>query len=109
MKDCPPNAIHRMPNGEVFIDDTCIGCGNCEANCPYGVIQMADVGKGPSLLQRLLGHKPADGAKTAVKCDMCKDVKSGPACVAACPTGAAIRIHAEDVPQLARTRAVEVS
>ncbi len=29
---------------------------------------------------------------------MCKDIKSGPACVAACPTGAAIRIHAEDVP-----------
>ncbi|HVY80401.1 MAG TPA: NAD(P)-binding domain-containing protein [Steroidobacteraceae bacterium] len=107
MKDCPPNAIHRMPNGEVFIDDTCIGCGNCEANCPYGVIQMAEVDKGPSLLQRLLGRKPSDGAKTAVKCDMCKDVKSGPACVAACPTGAAIRIHAEDVPKLARTRAVE--
>jgi Fe-S-cluster-containing dehydrogenase component/CRP-like cAMP-binding protein len=107
MKDCPPNAIHRMPNGEVFIDDTCIGCGNCEANCPYGVIQMAEVDQKPGLLQRLLGHKPSDGAKTAVKCDMCKDVKSGPACVAACPTGAAIRIHAEDVPKLARTRAVE--
>ena len=107
MKDCPPNAIHRMPNGEVFIDDTCIGCGNCEANCPYGVIQMAEVDTKQSLLQRLLGHKHSDGAKTAVKCDMCKDVKSGPACVAACPTGAAIRIHAEDVPKLARTRAVE--
>jgi Fe-S-cluster-containing dehydrogenase component/thioredoxin reductase/CRP-like cAMP-binding protein len=108
MKDCPPNAIHRMPNGEVFIDDTCIGCGNCEANCPYGVIQMAESDAQPSLLQRLLGHKGSDGAKTAVKCDMCKDVKSGPACVAACPTGAAIRIHAEDIPKLARTRAVEV-
>ncbi len=41
MKDCPPDAIHRAPNGEVFISDTCIGCGNCERNCPYGVIQMA--------------------------------------------------------------------
>jgi Fe-S-cluster-containing dehydrogenase component len=107
MKDCPPNAIHRMPNGEVTIDETCIGCGNCEANCPYGVIQMAEMDTKPGLLQRLLGHKQSDGAKTAVKCDMCKDVKSGPACVAACPTGAAIRIHAEDVPKLARTRAVE--
>jgi thioredoxin reductase/Fe-S-cluster-containing hydrogenase component 2/CRP-like cAMP-binding protein len=107
MKDCPPNAIHRMPNGEVFIDDTCIGCGNCEANCPYGVIQMADAEPKVTLLQRLMGHKGSDGAKTAVKCDMCKDVKSGPACVAACPTGAAIRIHAEDVPKLARTRTVE--
>ncbi len=41
MKDCPPNAIKRLASGEVFIDDTCIGCGNCQTNCPYGVIQMA--------------------------------------------------------------------
>jgi Fe-S-cluster-containing hydrogenase component 2 len=68
---------------------------------------MAEVDTKVSLFQRLMGHKASDGAKTAVKCDMCKDVKSGPACVAACPTGAAIRIHAEDVPKLARTRAVE--
>jgi Fe-S-cluster-containing hydrogenase component 2 len=39
-----------------------------------------------------------------VKCDMCEDVKAGPACVNACPTGAAIRIHAEDVVQLAAMR-----
>ena len=53
MKDCPPDAIHRAPNGEVFIDDTCIGCGNCERNCPYGVIQLAPVDprrQRPSLL-----------------------------------------------------------
>jgi Fe-S-cluster-containing hydrogenase component 2 len=105
MKDCPPNAIHRMPNGEVFIDDTCIGCGNCEENCPYDVIQMAEMGNKRNLLQRLLNLKAPEGAKTAVKCDMCKDVKNGPACVAACPTGAAIRIHAEDIPALARRRA----
>jgi CRP-like cAMP-binding protein/thioredoxin reductase/Fe-S-cluster-containing hydrogenase component 2 len=41
MSDCPPNAIHRTPGGEVYIDDSCIGCGNCKGNCPYGVIQMA--------------------------------------------------------------------
>ncbi len=106
MKDCPPNAIHRMPNGEVYINDqTCIGCGNCEENCPYGVIQMADMDPRPGFLSRLLKRSTADAAKTAVKCDMCKDLKSGPACVAACPTGAAIRIHAEDVPALARRRA----
>ena len=106
MRDCPPNAIHRMPNGEVFInDETCIGCGNCEENCPYGVIQMADLDPRPGFLQRLLKRAAPEAAKTAVKCDMCKDLKTGPACVAACPTGAAIRIHAEDVPKLARRRA----
>src|SRR5438105_13873851 len=88
MKDCPPDAIHRAPNGEVYIRDTCIGCGNCERNCPYGVIQMAPLDPGrrrPSLWQwLLLGNGDEPGIETkrddksmvkkAVKCDMCKDV-----------------------------------
>jgi CRP-like cAMP-binding protein/thioredoxin reductase len=108
MKECPPDAIHRAPNGEVWIDDQCIGCGNCERGCPYGVIQMAAVpSKKPGLLSWLLfgsGPGPGEdkspdalakrsGAKHAVKCDMCKDIANGPACVRACPTGAAIRIE----------------
>lgn len=109
MKDCPPDAIHRSANGEVFIADTCIGCGNCERNCPYGVIQMApvaDKSKTPSLLQWLLLGGDAPGTpmaktsdksikKVAVKCDMCRDLRAGPACVRACPTGAALRISPE--------------
>jgi CRP-like cAMP-binding protein/Fe-S-cluster-containing hydrogenase component 2 len=110
MKDCPADAIHRAPNGEVFIDDKCIGCSNCERNCPYGVIQMAAVpAEKPSLLQWLMfgaGHGPGEdksaeglskrtGGKHAVKCDMCKDLDGGPACVRACPTGAAIRVNPE--------------
>jgi len=115
MKDCPPDAIHRAPDGEVFIADNCIGCGNCEQNCPYGVIQMAVKGepKKPSLWQWLLfGKGDAPGtevhyedkslAKKAVKCDMCKDQKSGPACVQACPTGAAIRVSPQDFMALRR-------
>ena len=34
-------------------------------------------------------------AKKAVKCDMCKDLSGGPACVRSCPTGAAIRVSPE--------------
>ncbi len=109
MKDCPPDAIHRSQNGEVYIADTCIGCGNCQQNCPYGVIQMALINpkrKRPSLLSWLtlgIGSEPGmekqstDHAlsKHAVKCDMCKDLSGGPACVRACPTGAALRVSPE--------------
>lgn len=104
MKDCPPDAIRRSENGEVFITDACIGCGNCERNCPYGVIQMrapAPEEKGSLLSWMLFGKGRAPGEavavydpsvpKKAVKCDMCKDQSGGPACVRACPTGAAMR------------------
>lgn len=119
MKDCPPDAIHRAPNGEVFIADNCIGCGNCERNCPYGVIHMSyKPPKKPGLVQWLLfgrgpgpGEAPHDGnehaageIKKAVKCDMCKDVSGGPACVRSCPTGAAIRISPEEFPAYAQSR-----
>jgi Fe-S-cluster-containing hydrogenase component 2/CRP-like cAMP-binding protein/thioredoxin reductase len=108
MKDCPPNAIRRSPTGEVYINETCIGCGNCQKNCPYGVIRMVyEAPKKPGLLAWLLAgagpgmgeqsdYHPTDQAKAkgkkAVKCDACISVEHGPACVKACPTGAAIRI-----------------
>lgn len=107
MKDCPPDAIHRAANGEVYIESTCIGCGNCERNCPYGVIQMGVEQPGrTSLWQWMLfgrgaapGSEPGayggDQAKKAVKCDMCRDRPEGPACVQACPTGAALRVGPE--------------
>ena len=42
------------------------------------------------------GQAKAEGAsKRAVKCDMCKDIEGGAACVRACPTGAAIRVSPE--------------
>lgn len=109
MKDCPPDAIHRSAGGEVFIADTCIGCGNCERNCPYGVIQLAPVDpkkSRPSLMSWLMfgiGAEPGmvpkskdkTLAKKAVKCDMCKDIKGGASCVRSCPTGAAMRVSPE--------------
>lgn len=108
MKDCPPNAIRRAESGEVFINDLCIGCGNCVTNCPYDVIRMNyDAPSKPGLLSWMLfgaGSGPGEKAdyqpteiakikgKKATKCDACVGRKAGPACVAACPTGAAMRI-----------------
>jgi thioredoxin reductase/Fe-S-cluster-containing hydrogenase component 2/CRP-like cAMP-binding protein len=118
MKDCPPDAIHRAPNGEVYIEDTCIGCGNCEEYCPYGVIKMAMpqpekpplwrwflFGSGPGLGEnRATGCGDEDGAEHghAVKCDLCEKVGGGPACVRSCPTGAAIRVDAESYIEVLR-------
>jgi len=117
MTDCPPDAITRAPNGEVFIKDTCIGCGNCKDFCPYGVIQMApNAPKRPSLVNWILfgtgksetGDFPYWGGKSgkasagdgspklAVKCDMCKGIDGGAACVRACPTGAAMRVSPDE-------------
>jgi Fe-S-cluster-containing hydrogenase component 2 len=117
MKDCPPDAIHRSAAGEVFVNDSCIGCGNCEKNCPYGVIQLAPVDpkrRRPSLWSWLvlgLGTEPGmepkpkgkDIPKKAVKCDMCMDLPGGAACVRACPTGAAIRVSPDEFLNYAET------
>jgi CRP-like cAMP-binding protein/Fe-S-cluster-containing hydrogenase component 2 len=116
MADCPPNAIHRAPDGEVYIDESCIGCGNCERNCPYGVIHLAAppqekfslvnwllFGAGPGPGEEMefekrhhAGRDHSDQAKRAVKCDMCKDIAGGASCVRACPTGAAMRVSPEE-------------
>jgi Fe-S-cluster-containing hydrogenase component 2 len=109
MIDCPPDALRRHPNGEVYIMDNCIGCGNCASNCPYGVIQLAAVEPQPAtnVLFRLLfgwggsgnGTAGAEvGPKVAVKCDLCRELpawrgEKRAACVSACPTGAIARVN----------------
>ena len=105
MTDCPPgDAILRHKDGQVYINPArCIGCGNCEKNCPYGNIFMVHPAKveqvGP--IDRLLGmigfakgpaHHDETGEKKAIKCDLCRGLDHGPACVRICPTGAALRV-----------------
>ncbi|MGF7147719.1 Fe-S-cluster-containing hydrogenase component 2/CRP-like cAMP-binding protein/thioredoxin reductase [Sphingomonas zeicaulis] len=121
MADCPPNALHRGQDGEVYIDDSCIGCGNCQRNCPYGVIRMDSTpppkpsllswlflgkGPGPGEPSKAWSYKHSDPAvekpKKAIKCDMCAGITGGPACVRACPTGAAIRVAPDDFLSIAR-------
>ncbi len=126
MTDCPPNAIQRGPDGEVFISDACIGCGNCQRACPYDVIRMDKAppqkpgllswmlfGKGPgpgepekawreaeykiqASKAKAQGKAKVEAPKVAIKCDMCTGRAGGPACVRACPTGAAIRVSPEE-------------
>lgn len=99
MLDCPPDAIARDPRGEVYIKSNCIGCGNCERNCPYGNIFMVHKEPKKSLfswVSSLFKKEKTDVEQTvAVKCDLCRDIRGGPACVRGCPTGAAIRLTPE--------------
>jgi len=126
MSDCPPNAIRRGPDGEVFINETCIGCGNCQRACPYGVIQMDKpppkkpplwewmlFGKGPGPGQpsyewrkKAAKAEGGESPKLAIKCDMCSGKAGGPACVRACPTGAAIRVSPDAFLSVARIEKV---
>jgi len=101
MLDCPPDAIARDPRGEVYIKSNCIGCGNCERNCPYGNIFMVHKEPDRTIFSWIAsffgkGHKEDEVEKTvAVKCDLCRGISGGPACVRGCPTGAAIRLTPE--------------
>jgi Fe-S-cluster-containing hydrogenase component 2 len=71
-----------------------------------GLIQwlMFGSGPGPGEAPHDPGEKKAAAGKKAVKCDMCKGIQGGPACVRSCPTGAAIRISPEEFPAYAQSR-----
>jgi Fe-S-cluster-containing hydrogenase component 2 len=40
---CSRAGIARKPNGEVYITESCIGCGICAERCPYGAISIVDL------------------------------------------------------------------
>jgi CRP-like cAMP-binding protein/Fe-S-cluster-containing hydrogenase component 2 len=120
MIGCPTGAITRDVNGEVIIQDSCIGCGNCARRCPYGNISIADVrSEEESVKQRtgapLIGgylkfwktpenepmmhevettNQKAVVRRFAVKCDLCQDYNYNHGCVHNCPYGAIERMDA---------------
>jgi thioredoxin reductase/Fe-S-cluster-containing dehydrogenase component/CRP-like cAMP-binding protein len=120
MDDCPPDALRRHPDGEVYVMENCIGCGNCISNCPYGVIQLAHVeekARRNVLFRLLFGEgsgaapaKHAKGEKKAVKCDLCRNLpeprsgRKAAACVASCPTGAIRRVSPREFVEAMRAR-----
>jgi CRP-like cAMP-binding protein len=97
MVGCPTGAISRDPGGEVFVRDTCIGCGSCARNCDFGNISMAEARHSePSILDRVKAARsetsaPAKPDLVAVKCDVCFE-RDHAACVYNCPTQAILRI-----------------
>ena len=133
---CSRAGIARSPNGEVYITESCIGCGICAERCPYHAISIVDSEEGDAessswqrfgnLFRNGIGKErkrtalpmlanqrgkagekgqvapgPLDVVhsgydemrkKLAIKCDLCAGYNDQ-ACVQACPTGAAFRVH----------------
>jgi CRP-like cAMP-binding protein/Fe-S-cluster-containing hydrogenase component 2 len=120
MIGCPTGAITRDVNGEVIIQDSCIGCGNCARRCPYGNISMAEVHSKEELAKQRTGapliggylkfwktpenepmmheietsNQKAVVRRVAVKCDLCQDYNYNHGCVHNCPYGAIERMDA---------------
>ena len=92
MIGCPTGAIHRdMFEGDVVINPaSCIGCGACSNNCPYGAIRMVEVRDAKG---RILVAGDANSILKATKCDLCIDQFGGPACERACPHDALKRAN----------------
>ena len=83
------NLLPGAANGEVYIRDTYIGCDNCERNWQW---LLGGVGDEPGVETKVYDKSMV---KKAVKCDTSKGLPHGPACVSACPTGAALRVSPE--------------
>ena len=104
LEKCPTNSIFRAFTGEIYLKDSCIGCGTCAENCPYDNITISDVRGDKSNIKEKQScgmraggrdhennNKNMGARKRAVTCDMCKDYPSY-ACVYNCSTGAVRRV-----------------
>lgn len=90
MIGCPVSSIRRRDSLEIVIEDWCIGCGLCAKNCPYGNINLHPFTvEGPD--ETGTGRTKAVVREKATTCDLSRQYKE-PACVYACPHGAAMRV-----------------
>jgi Fe-S-cluster-containing dehydrogenase component len=83
MIGCPTGAIQRFADGDVDINDNCIGCENCARKCPYGNITMRPLAE---------SERPSpEVTKRAIKCNLCRGHEYSN-CVHECPRGAILRV-----------------
>jgi CRP-like cAMP-binding protein/Fe-S-cluster-containing hydrogenase component 2 len=91
MVGCPVGSIRRRDSLEIVIEDWCIGCGLCANQCPYGNINLhpfEDTVPDPEHP----GRKKVVARPKATTCDLSAEYHE-PACVYACPHGAAQRVE----------------
>ena len=94
MTVCTKGAIYHDEDRVLIDAGKCDGCGDCEKACPFGAIDMvkrdAPDAKGNELI--------------ANKCDLCKGVEGGPACVRVCPTCALSVVDTDEVKEKAELK-----
>jgi Fe-S-cluster-containing dehydrogenase component len=92
MIGCPTGAIARdSDSGVISINpETCIGCKVCSESCPYDNIVMVEIHD--SRGRKLIDSQTKLPVLQATKCDLCHTLPTGPACQAACPHEALVRI-----------------
>ena len=102
---CPVDAIHRRPkSNEIWIENTCIGCGKCAENCPYGNINMHEL---PGDKSKAGAAAPVGVAYRATTCDQCHSLNGHePNCVVACPHDAAHRMKGDELLSIVQGRVV---
>ena len=100
MIGCPTGAIARdSDTGIISINpETCIGCSVCSESCPYENIVMVQIhdNRGRALVDK----ESKLPILQATKCDLCQSLPTGPACQAACPHEALVRIDASNLKAL---------
>jgi CRP-like cAMP-binding protein/Fe-S-cluster-containing dehydrogenase component len=101
---CPVAAIERTEAGDIHIKDTCIGCGKCAENCPYGNINMVGLETGETTVDPAdPGRRIAVQRHKATTCDKCGGIDQ-PSCVYACPHDAAHRMDGRELLELVKQR-----
>lgn len=91
MIGCPVGSIRRRDTLEIVIEDWCIGCGLCAESCPYGNINLHSFALTAPDESRP-GRTKAVVREKAITCDLSRELHE-PACVYACPHGAAMRVE----------------
>ncbi|MDZ4849127.1 MAG: cyclic nucleotide-binding domain-containing protein [Pirellulaceae bacterium] len=102
MIGCPTGAIARdTKSGVISINpNSCIGCKVCAESCPYDNIVMVQINDLHG--RKLVDRETQMPILQATKCDLCQSLPIGPACQAACPHDALVRINMSDLPTLDR-------
>lgn len=84
---CPTEAITRKNDAVIVDQSLCIGCKNCVIGCPFGAMTVL-----------------VSEDSQALKCDLCHEIPTGPACVRVCPTHALSIMDQKSMDQIIREK-----